>query len=201
MPTSTFFNLTEEKKKKIIEAAKKEFLEHSFYDASINRIIKDAGISRGAFYMYFQNKEDIFVYIINGYAGELAFNVVKGTNKEDNNIFDFSLMIFDYLTNDKIEKETKEIVELILTKIDINLINHFINFQNDEAKLELINKYINTDNLNFNDNKELIYISDIVFSSLVSEMLFVFLGKNNPSLGRENLINKLKFIKNGVLRK
>ena len=126
MPTSTFFNLTEEKKKKIIEAAKKEFLEHSFYDASINRIIKDAGISRGAFYMYFQNKEDIFIYIISGYAGELAFNVVKGTNKEDNNIFDFSLMVFDYLTNDKIEKETKEIVELILTKIDINLINHFI---------------------------------------------------------------------------
>ena len=164
-------------------------------------LIAFAGISRGAFYMYFQNKEDIFVYIISGYAGELAFNVVKGTNKEKNNIFDFSLMIFDYLTNDKMEKESKEIVGLILTKIDINLINHFINFQNDEVKLELINKYINTDNLNFNDNKELIYISDIVFSSLVSEMLFVFLGKNNASLGRENLRNKLKFIKNGVLKK
>lgn len=201
MPTSTFFNLTEEKKKKIIEAAKKEFLEHSFYDASINRIIKDAGISRGAFYMYFQNKEDIFVYIISGHAGELVFNAVKGTNKEKNNIFDFSLMIFDYLTNDEMEEESKGIMELILTKIDINLINHFINFQNDEAKLELINKYINTDNLNFHDDKDLIYIGDIVFYSLVSEMLFVFLGKNNASLGRENLRNKLRFIKNGVLKK
>ena len=49
-------------------------------------LIAFAGISRGAFYMYFQNKEDIFVYIISGYAGELAFNVVKGTNKEKNNI-------------------------------------------------------------------------------------------------------------------
>ena len=59
MPTNNFFNLPIEKKKKIMNAAKSEFVEYSFYDASINRIIKNAGISRGSFYMYFENKEDI----------------------------------------------------------------------------------------------------------------------------------------------
>ena len=49
MPTNTFFNLPIEKKKKIMNAAKSEFVEYSFYDASINRIIKNAGISRGSF--------------------------------------------------------------------------------------------------------------------------------------------------------
>ena len=47
MPTNTFFNLPIEKKKKIMNAAKSEFVEYSFYDASINRIIKNAG--RGSF--------------------------------------------------------------------------------------------------------------------------------------------------------
>ena len=58
MPTNTFLNLPIEKKKKIMNAAKSEFVEYSFYDASINRIIKNAGISRGSFYMYFENKEE-----------------------------------------------------------------------------------------------------------------------------------------------
>ena len=39
MPTNTFFNLPIEKKEKIINAAKSEFVEYSFHDASINRII------------------------------------------------------------------------------------------------------------------------------------------------------------------
>ena len=54
MPTNTFFNLPIEKKEKIINAAKSEFVEYSFHDASINRIIKSAGISRVLFYMYFE---------------------------------------------------------------------------------------------------------------------------------------------------
>ena len=70
MPTNTFFNLPIEKKEKIINAAKSEFVEYSFHDASINRIIKSAGISRGSFYMYFENKEELFLYILDGYREE-----------------------------------------------------------------------------------------------------------------------------------
>ena len=67
MPTKTFFNLQDEKKNKIIEVSKNEFSRYSFYDASINRIIKEAGISRGSFYQYFNNKEDLFIYILDDY--------------------------------------------------------------------------------------------------------------------------------------
>ena len=70
MPTNTFFNLPIEKREKIINAAKSEFVEYSFHDASINKIIKSAGISRGSFYMYFENKEDLFLYILDGYREE-----------------------------------------------------------------------------------------------------------------------------------
>ena len=82
MPTNTFFNLPIEKKKKIMNAAKSEFVEYSFYDASINRIIKNAGISRGSFYMYFENKEDLFLYILDGYREEVLAEIVKGVNGE-----------------------------------------------------------------------------------------------------------------------
>lgn len=64
MPTSTFYNLEEEKRKQIFEACVEEFAEHTFSEASINQIIKAAGISRGSFYQYFADKEDCYMYLL-----------------------------------------------------------------------------------------------------------------------------------------
>ena len=64
MPSSTFLNLPAEKQEKLLEAATREFSHRPFNEASINQIIKEAGIPRGSFYMYFQDKEDLFRYLI-----------------------------------------------------------------------------------------------------------------------------------------
>lgn len=64
MPTATFENLPGEKRECIMQAAITEFAEHRFSDASINRIVKAAGISRGSFYQYFKDKEDLYLLII-----------------------------------------------------------------------------------------------------------------------------------------
>lgn len=64
MPSKTFMNLNEEKKNKLIMAAMKEFSTVEFPDVSINQIIMNAEIPRGSFYMYFDDKEDLFEFII-----------------------------------------------------------------------------------------------------------------------------------------
>lgn len=64
MPKDTFLNLAKEKQKALIDAATKEFSRVSFEDASINQIIKEAKISRGSFYMYFDSKEELYFYIL-----------------------------------------------------------------------------------------------------------------------------------------
>ncbi len=64
MPKDTFHNLSKEKKRKIFEAAVQEFSNRRFSEASINQIIKTAGISRGSFYQYFNDKEDIYLYML-----------------------------------------------------------------------------------------------------------------------------------------
>ena len=70
MPNDTFFNLPKEKQERIIGAAVCEFARVPFSDASINKIIKDAGISRGSFYQYFADKEDLFLFIISRISKE-----------------------------------------------------------------------------------------------------------------------------------
>lgn len=63
MPSQTFFNLPKEKQDRIMAAAREEFFTHSFDEASINHLIKAAGIPRGSFYQYFTDKEDVYFYL------------------------------------------------------------------------------------------------------------------------------------------
>ena len=64
MPTSTFFRLPEEKRKRLTEAAWDEFTKVGFSAASINKIIQEAHIPRGSFYQYFADKEELFRYLL-----------------------------------------------------------------------------------------------------------------------------------------
>lgn len=60
MPLPRFQNLEPEKQDAILGAAAQEFAEHGFAQASFNRIIKSAGVSKGAMYYYFSDKDDLF---------------------------------------------------------------------------------------------------------------------------------------------
>ena len=64
MPTSTFFRLPEEKRKRLIDACWAEVSQVRFTDISINRIITAARIPRGSFYQYFEDKEDLIRYLL-----------------------------------------------------------------------------------------------------------------------------------------
>ena len=64
MPKETFFNLSEDKRERIIDAAINEFSIRLYHKARITAIADNAGIAKGSFYQYFQNKKDLFKYII-----------------------------------------------------------------------------------------------------------------------------------------
>ncbi|KZE37404.1 hypothetical protein AV656_12605 [Bhargavaea cecembensis] len=62
-----FRRLESERQDEILKAAMREFAQNGFDKASTNRIVKDAGMSKGMLYYYFENKEDLFRDCI-GYA-------------------------------------------------------------------------------------------------------------------------------------
>lgn len=63
MPRETFFNLKEEKQQRILGAALREVGNYGYEKASVTRIVKDAGIATGSFYQYFEDLDDLVVYI------------------------------------------------------------------------------------------------------------------------------------------
>jgi len=73
MPKETFHSLKEEKKQRLVDAALQEFSARTFSQASLNQIIKNAGIPKGSFYQYFENKEELYLYLM-----EIASRMSKG---------------------------------------------------------------------------------------------------------------------------
>jgi AcrR family transcriptional regulator len=64
MPKQTFFNLPLEKRNTILNAAVEEFADYGLENASTNRIVKNSGIAKGSFYQYFEDKQDVFMYLL-----------------------------------------------------------------------------------------------------------------------------------------
>jgi len=75
MPRPRFHKLPSEQQQAILQAALDEFATHGFGSASLNRIIDDAGISKGSMYYYFDGKADLYAHVARVELGRL-FDVV-----------------------------------------------------------------------------------------------------------------------------
>ncbi|MFW6031685.1 MAG: TetR/AcrR family transcriptional regulator [Myxococcota bacterium] len=64
MPLARFAKLDEAKQTAILEAALDEFASKGFDAASFNRIVARAGVSKGAIYYYFSDKEDLYLTVL-----------------------------------------------------------------------------------------------------------------------------------------
>jgi AcrR family transcriptional regulator len=58
-----FAKLPSAQQQAILSAALNEFATHGFHDASLNRVIDTAGISKGSMYYYFDSKEDLYAHV------------------------------------------------------------------------------------------------------------------------------------------
>ena len=103
MPSARFENLAEEKKEKIIEAATEEFVEMGYERASINSMIKKAGISRGSFYTYFEDKDDILSYIINSFTAKSTVFIIKTLKESNGDIIEMMISLYDFYSKYKKE--------------------------------------------------------------------------------------------------
>ncbi len=68
MPKATFFNLSPAKREAIEKEAIREFAEKPFERASLSKIVENCGIAKGSMYQYFEDKLDLYLYIV-----ELAY--------------------------------------------------------------------------------------------------------------------------------
>lgn len=87
VPKETFFNLKPEKRLIIEQAAQEEFAQFGAKGASLNRIVRAAGIAKGSFYQYFEDMDDVLEHLILQLGKRKVAFIEQAL--EDNNDLDF----------------------------------------------------------------------------------------------------------------
>jgi AcrR family transcriptional regulator len=84
MPKQTFLNLPEEKRKALIEIALDEFANNDYNTASVSKIVEKAGIAKGSVYQYFEDKQDLFMYLLDVSNQEMLGYIQQSTPPDPN---------------------------------------------------------------------------------------------------------------------
>ena len=209
MPTLTFYNLKEEKQKKITVAIENELDRVPLEKISINKIIMDASIPRGSFYQYFKDVEDAVQYVVEKYIEDEKRAIKEILSKNNNDIFKDTLELYDYLVDKYYNLKEVRLYANIFAFL------HQKNYplrNSGERSQEEINKMFELDYLNIRTKEDIEVIAKILVGStpfstklailVVNTLVFPLpapaITSKGPSINSTasfcSLFNKSKFI-------
>ncbi|OQX94008.1 MAG: hypothetical protein B6I17_00530 [Tenericutes bacterium 4572_104] len=200
MPTKTFLNLPKEKQDKIIEASIQEFSTVSFRKASINHIIKQAEISRGSFYMYFEDIQDLTIYIMKKIKQEILDEIRKRIDKLPIKLDIFMIIyhdiVFDYYNDSTYRNLFKNVIAYFQERPDKNIksMKGGISF---DGQIDSLISILDISQFRINDTeyiKKVIYLALTMFRNVI---LKTFILELNKEESKQLLEDMLEILKNG----
>ncbi len=200
MPTSTFENLPENKKKIILEASIKEFKRVLLSDASINKIIKDANISRGSFYTYFKDIKDLYMYTLKTYQKKFYDIANEATHETKGDLIETTKKIYEKIIEDY-KKDKSEFKHIFLNmNYDISIRNQLGYDLECRYKLIELTSKIDKKSLNINTEEELFYIIDIIVGIVVHGLVEIFINDRDAESIKQKLDKQIQIIKEGIYK-
>lgn len=207
MPTERFYRLPKAKKQVIRQAAIKEFARVPFEKASINQIIQNADISRGSFYTYFEDKQDVVRYIFEDNARQMQECCERELDKNDGNLFDMLEWLFEF-TIRKLE-ESKEMVQLVRNVCSYQENTRAMGFEigyrppmgspGKEKTPQWLAKRIRMERFARRSEEELDVVLQLGVTSLILAVRFYYEQPDQLDQIRKRYLDSLEVIKYGAL--
>lgn len=201
MPKETFLKLSENKKKKIIDAAKKEFARVPIEQASIKNIVEKADIARGSFYQYFEDKQDLLKYILENHFKEMNNNLKTQIIQSKGDIFNIFLIIYDFLNENCCDENDidfyRKIFENIKTSEDSMILKEII--KEEPKKIVDFYEYIDKENLKINSKQDLEIIEKILFAITTKAIVMRFKYETKEQ-ARKEYLKQIEYLKYGILK-
>jgi hypothetical protein len=203
LPKQTFFNLQQDKRNKLIEAAELEFTRVPLFEASIANIIKMAGISRGSFYQYFEDKDDLYFYLLEDKLNKTKKHFVVLLEKHQGDLIEALMeMYFFFLTtlSDEEEKNFLRNAMLYTTyKVESSFTSMFDAYIDNQDILK-ITELINKQYLNISNDKELLHIFKIISALAFNNLIEKTLKELTDAEAMESFRQSVNLIKYGIYK-
>ncbi|WP_079504760.1 TetR/AcrR family transcriptional regulator [Mesobacillus jeotgali] len=203
MPKQTFFNLPEHKQKKLLESAEVEFIRVPFFEASIANIIKTAGISRGSFYQYFQDKDDLYFYLLESKIkmAKIYFSGLLEKHKGD--LIEALIELQNYFLYALSDEEEKQFLKNALLYTTHRVESSFTSIWDtylEHEEFKKIGELINRDQLNISTEKELLQIFKIVSALAFNNLIEKTVKGLSDEEAMESFKLSMRLLKQGIYK-
>ncbi|EXY05685.1 MULTISPECIES: TetR/AcrR family transcriptional regulator [Bacillus cereus group] len=203
MPKQTFFNLEREKKEVLIQAAMKEFSRVPLFEASISNIIKDAGIPRGSFYQYFEDKEDVFFFLLNNHSKRDNDKFISIIKENEGDLFDSYIELYQYLLKKFQNLENRNFFRNAFLNMNYKVENTFTRNMNEaehKDRLSEIMPLINKEKLNIADEREIFHVMKIITAVTFHNLIQNFAKEIPFDESVESYTLELSLLKKGLYK-
>ncbi|NGP60466.1 TetR/AcrR family transcriptional regulator [Paenibacillus thiaminolyticus] len=176
MPKQTFFNLSEDKRRKLMSAMKEEFSRVPLHEASVANIVQTAGIPRGSFYQYFEDKDEAFYFLLEQHTKDNQEKFIASLQKFDGDIFDTFIEMFREMLEFQNKENRNFFRNAFLNmnyKMETTFTQRFNEINAGEHFLE-ISQLINTDKLNITNEQDLFHMMKIMMAITIQNLIHNF---------------------------
>ena len=201
MPKQTFFNLPLDKQETLIDSAMKEFSRVPLNEASIANIIKHAAIARGSFYQYFEDKDDLFFFILEKYAKQNEERFVSLLKENDGDLFDSFKGMFKGMLQDFQNQDYGMFIRNAFLNMNHkveNTIAKNVNMEDSTCRRIEHIALINTAKLNMTDERELFHIIRIILAVTFQNLIQNFAMELSFEESLQNYTLEIDMLKKGL---
>lgn len=201
MPSNTFLNLPEDKQTRLMDAASREFAAKPYNEASINQIIRDAGIPRGSFYMYFQDKEELFRYLVHGYVEQLLMVLEESLLREGGDVFAALETLFDYVWEKRREQSLGSMgaMSAIISRNGGMQRGALLDLLDSGAVLDRLRQSVNLELLDLQQKEDLDHMLAVLLS-VTGPLLYAGIEAGDAPGYREHLDGILDILRRGMAK-
>jgi AcrR family transcriptional regulator len=200
MCTVTFRRLPEEKQRRVLDAAWTEFSTVSYAEASINQIIRRAGIPRGSFYQYFEDKDDLFVCLMDQIRQHLLTEYRTMVARANGDIFQTQLLCYDRFIQQRDDQDP--LFERLIQVLRLNSGLHLHMMLVDQPHFCMLDAAMEEMDLSAFRCQDRAFVRQIFFMTLTALGAAVMDAMKSPEKAarcREDLVERLDIIKHGSL--
>ena len=201
MPKQTFIKLPIDKRETLIRAAIKEFSRAPLFEASIANIVKEAGIPRGSFYQYFEDKEDLYYFLLDEYSQRLRRRFISILKKQNGDLMETFIEAFGMMLINLQSIESRQFFRNAFLNMNYKSENTLTPDVNDEqlkTRLAEVVALVDHNKLNITDEMELIHILKIMKAVTFQNLIQVFAKDLSNDESLQNYILEVNLLKKGT---
>lgn len=201
MPKQTFHNLSDKKKQTLLTAAKKEFSRVPLHEAVISNIIKSADISRGSFYQYFEDLEDLFFYILDEHVKRNRDEFATQLQQQNGDLLETFIVMYRSMLEEFKTEENRVFFNNAFLNMNHKVGNAFTDHTSMENFIQRRSEFlqlIDTTKLNISSERELIHIMKIIKAVTFQNLTQSFAMQHSTEKALDIYTLEINMLKKGL---